>query len=69
MLISMQINYGGQKLLYKHFNCRDHSILSINVRILEKKYHQRKLGTAFTYGCNEWCWKCGESFKFTVYQY
>lgn len=53
MLISMQINYGGQKLLYKHFNCRDHSILSINVRILEKKYHQRKLGTAFTYGCNE----------------
>ena len=34
-----QINHGGQQLLYKHFNSPDHSILSMNVRILEKIYH------------------------------
>ena len=32
-----QINNGGNQLLYKHFNSPDHSILSMRVRILEKK--------------------------------
>ena len=35
----LQINHGGNQLLYRHFNLPDHSILSMKVRILEKIYH------------------------------
>ena len=34
-----QINHGGSRLLHRHFNLPDHSILSMKVRILEKIYH------------------------------
>jgi hypothetical protein len=33
-----EINNGGQQLLYKHFNSPDHSILSMKIRIIKKKY-------------------------------
>ena len=33
-----QINYGGNQLLYRHFNLPDHSIMSMKFRILEKIY-------------------------------
>jgi hypothetical protein len=34
-----EIYHGGQKLLYKHSNSSDHSILSIKVRIIDNIYH------------------------------
>ena len=34
-----EINHGGSQLLYQHFNLPNHSILSMNVRILEKIDH------------------------------
>ena len=36
----LQINKGGNQLLYRHFNLPDHSLLSMKVRILEKIYHR-----------------------------
>ena len=43
-----EINHGGKQLLYQHFNQKDHSILSMKVRIIEKIYHHtnnKKLST------------------------
>ena len=43
-----EINHGGKQLLYQHFNQKDHSILSMRVRIIEKIYHHtnnKKLST------------------------
>jgi hypothetical protein len=37
-----EINKGGQKLLYKHFNSSNHFILSMKVSIKEKIYHHTK---------------------------